>query len=155
MATMQFDGLDKLALSMEQMAAIPADVKGEMLQRGAKVAVDAQRRKLESYVGQYAVKPYRSGRARPAIRTGQLAQSIQAERPKITSTEASIQIAPKGSRTRGSTSTDNREIAYILEYGKRGVPARPFMRDANAECEAEVVEAAAGRYSEWLDEIGL
>jgi len=155
MGMLEVQGFDKLQLSLEQMAAIPNDVKGEMLKRSGEVVAEAHRRKLESYVDEYAVKPYRNGKARAAVRTGQLAASIKAGRPKLTSTESSIEIRPSGSRTRGGTTTRNEEIGYILEYGKQGVPARPWMRDANAECEEPAGEASAERYYQWLDEIGL
>ena len=155
MALIEVQGFDKLALSLEQMAAIPPDVKRGMLERSGKVIADAHRQKLENYIGEYAVKPYRNGRGRAAVRTGALAASIKAGKVKVTGGECSIEIRPSGSRTRGQTTTRNEEIGYILEYGKQGVPARPWMRDANAECEEQAVQEAADDYYKWLDEIGL
>lgn len=155
MALIEVQGFDKLALSLEQMAAIPNDVKSDMLRRSGAVIEAAHKRKLESYVDEYAVKGYRNGKPRAAVRTGQLAASIKAGRPKVSGTECSIEIRPSGSRTRGNTTTRNEEIGYILEYGRKGVPARPWMRDANEECQEPAGDASAERYYQWLDEIGL
>jgi len=153
MARIDIDGFDRVTIPLEKLAAMPERVKGEMLTAAGEVIARAHREKLELYVGEYAVKPTRSGRPRAAVRTGQLAASIKAGRPN---TKAGyIEIRPGGSRTRGRTTTRNEEIGYILEYGKQGVPARQWMRDANAECEEKAADTAAASFGKWLDEIGL
>ena len=153
MARIDIEGFDRVQLSLEKLAAMPDSVRGEMLTAAGQVIAEAHRRKLELYVGEYAVKPTRRGRPRAAVRTGQLAASIRPARPNVK--DGTIEIRPTGSRVRGRTSTRNEEIGYILEYGKAGVPARPWMRDANAECEEKAADAAAGSFGKWLDEIGL
>ena len=153
MATIDFEGLDRLMIPLEKLAAVPDGVKGEMLTSAGQVIAEAHREKLQAYVGEYAVKATRSGRPRAAVRTGQLAASIRVGRPNVK--DGTIEIRPTGSRVRGRTSTRNEEIGFILEYGKAGVPARPWMRDANTECEGKAADAAAGPFGKWLDEIGL
>lgn len=139
MARLEFEGLHELHLSFEKIAAIPVDVKARMATEAGKVVAEAHRQKLEQY---------------GAIETGQLAASIKPGRPK-TEGEISIEVRPSGSRTRGKKSTSNEAIGYIIEYGKRGMPARPWMREANAECEEKAVEAAAKPYEDWLEKTGL
>ena len=46
--------------------------------------------------------------------------------------------------------TRNAEIAFINEYGKRGVPARNFIRKANEQSAAASTQAAAAVYDKYL-----
>lgn len=140
MATLSFDGLQALQLSVEQLAAIPPEVKAEMLNDAIDVIVDAQKAKAEAY---------------GVVDSHTMIDSIKKGKPNVLANECSISCAPEGTRTRGGTKTRNAEIAYINEYGKEGVDARPFMRDANAEAEGPAVEAAEKKYHNWLDKIGL
>ena len=140
MATLSFDGFSALKLSIEQLAAIPPDVKSEMLNDAIDIIVDAQKAKAEAY---------------GVVDSHTMIDSIKKGKPKIGTDEISIACTPEGTRTRGGTKTRNAEIAYINEYGKEGVDARPFMRDANAEAEGPAVEAAENKYHNWLDKIGL
>lgn len=140
MATLSFDGFSALELSLEQLAAIPPEVKAEMLNDAIDIIVDAQKAKAEAY---------------GVADTGMMIDSIKKGKPKIGTDEISIACTPEGTRTRVNTTTRNAEIAYINEYGKANVAARPFMRDANAEAEGPAVEAAEKKYHNWLDKIGL
>lgn len=140
MATLSFDGFSALELSLEQLAAIPPDVKSEMLNDAIDVIVDAQKAKAEEY---------------GIADTGLMIESIKKGKPNLTEGGFSIACTPEGTRTRGRTKTRNAEIAYINEYGKAGMPARQFMRDANAEAEELAVETAEKKYHNWLDKIGL
>lgn len=140
MAGVEFIGFSALELSFEKLAAIPPEVKAEMLNDAIDVIVDAQRAKAEEY---------------GVVDTGMMIDSIRKGKPKISANEASIACTPEGTRTRGGTKTRNAEIAYINEFGTANTPARPFMRDANAEAEGPAVEAAAAVYNKYLEEIGL
>lgn len=150
-----FEGMSKLMVPMEHLATLPNGVKREALKRAGEVVARAQRQKLRSKIDEYAPMPYRNGKPRAAIRTGQLAASIKPGKIKMTQNEASIEIKPTGSRTRGGTTYDNAEIAHYVEFGARGIPARPFVREANEECDEMAVDAAASAYFEWLDTIGF
>ena len=47
------------------------------------------------------------------------------------------------------------ERAYIDEYGKRGQPARPFIRTANERAEPKAAQAGEKVYGAFLDRHGL
>ena len=147
MGAISVEGFDRLSLSLEQLAAMPDAVVGEMLVAGAEVIKEAHQKKLEQYVNSYKPKSER------AKRTGQLAASLKVEKPNVQ--RGFVEIRPSGSRTRGNTTTRNEEIGYITEYGKAGEPARPWMREANAEAEDKAVDAAAKPFEQYLDKIGL
>lgn len=138
MGMISTEGFDKLQLSLEQLAAMPDAIVGEMLVAGGEVIKEAHQAKIEQM---------------GAVDTGALAASIKVGRPNTRA--GTIEIRPSGTRKRGNTVTRNEEIGYITEYGKAGEPARPWMREANAESEDKAVEAAAKPFDNWLDKIGL
>lgn len=45
------------------------------------------------------------------------------------------------------------EIAFINEYGKRGQPARPFIRTANEKCANAAQLAAESVFDNWIESI--
>ena len=147
MGAVTVEGFNHVQLSLEQLAALPETVLAEMLMDGAEVIKEAQQKKLEQYVEGYKPK------SEKAVRTGQLAASLEVLKPNVKG--GFVVIRPTGTRKRGNTVTRNEEIGYITEYGKAGEPARPWMREANAESEDKAVEAAAKPFDNWLDKIGL
>ena len=147
MGAMHVDGFNQLSISLEKLAAMPDNIMAEMLTAGAEVIKDAQQKKLEQFVEGYSPK------AKKPKRTGQLAASLKIEKPNTRN--GTITIRPSGTRKRGNTVTRNEEIGYITEYGKAGEPARPWMREANAEAEDKAVDAAAKPFEQYLDKIGL
>lgn len=72
-----------------------------------------------------------------------LVDTIGLTKPKLTDDGGSISVTFKGSRVdaRHKKRTRNAEIAFVANYGRRGQPARPFVRTAN-ERSAERIEAA-------------
>lgn len=135
MATIEFDGLDALRLDMEKIAEIPDSVLSEMLDAQADVVIPAQKDVLRAY---------------GVIDTGTTIDSITKGKQKKLSDGREISIYSAGTRTRGKSTTSNTEVLYVNEYGKRGQPARPAIRDANAKAEPKAEQAAFRVYDEWL-----
>ena len=135
---MMVEGFDKCCASLDKLAAMPDGTKAEMLTSGGEVIAQAHREKLEQY---------------GAVDTGRLAASIKVGKPNAKA--GTIEIHPSGTRRRGNTVTRNEEIGYITEYGKKGEPARPWMREANADCEDKAVDAAGQVFDNYLNKIGL
>ena len=138
MGMIRIEGFDQLQLSLWKLAGMPYSVIGEMLVAGGEVIKEAHQAKIEKM---------------GAVDTGTLAASIKVGRPNTQA--GTIEIRPSGTRKRGNTVTRNEEIGYITEYGKAGEPARPWMREANAESEDKAVDAAAKPFEQYLDKIGL
>lgn len=135
---MTVEGFDRFTASLDQLAAMPESVTAEMLTAGGDVIRDAHKAKLEEY---------------GAVDTGQLAASIKTGRPNVKG--GYVEIRPTGTRRRGNKVTRNEEIGYITEYGKKGEPARPWMREGNVDSEDKAVDAAGKVFDEFLDKIGL
>lgn len=118
-----------------ELEAVPDSVLKAMLEAEAEIYVKAERESLE----RYGVKD-----------TGQLIASIKAGSPRRSKGVMTVEITPEGSRKRGKTTTTNAEIAYINEYGKRGQPARPAIREGDAAAEAPAQAAAEAVYDEYI-----
>ena len=138
MADFGVSGLDELMLSLQEVAQLPEDVQDEMLNAQAAVVLQSQQSAAQ------AIKD-----------TGQTARSLRKGKPKSKKGARSVSITFFGSRKRGKTSTRNAEIAFVNEFGKRGVPARNFIRSANERSAAASTQAAAIVYDQYLRSKGL
>ena len=135
MASFAVTGLDTLALSIDQLANMPETVINDILNAQADIIVSAQKSKANEY---------------GVVDTREMINSIKKGKVKKVRDSYEIKVVPQGSRKRGKTTTTNAEIAYINEYGKRGLSARPFIRDANAESEPKIEKAALEVYDSFL-----
>jgi len=120
-------------MSMEELQDIPDSVLKDMLEAQADVIEPAQKRK---------------GRDYGVHRTGVTLGSIKRDKPRRTKDGGVISISLQGRNARGNT---NAEVAFINEFGKRGQPPRPFIRDATEENADKASDAAANVYGDWLD----
>jgi HK97 gp10 family phage protein len=139
MASFKVEGLAELIEGFGDISSIPDHVIDEMLNAEADVAVKAQKKSAETMLrGPYAHNPV------------QLAGAIKKARVKATSDGKSISIYFAGSRKRGKSEATNAEIAFVNEFGKRGQPARPFIKKANEECADDAVKAATEVHNAFL-----
>jgi hypothetical protein len=132
MATFECEGLDDLALSMEEISQIPDDIKADMLNAQADIVLRAQKRSGQS------MGVYRSGATLGALKKG---------KAKKNKDGSSILISFSGKNADGNR---NAEVAFLNEFGKRNVGARPFIRVANETAADEAVRASLSIYDNWL-----
>ncbi len=152
--SLKVDGLDKLQLSLQEIAAIPDDVAREMLTAGGMVAADAQRRKI---------------RALGLVKSGQLAGSITVQQKLVKDARRdnapAVLILPSGTRQptsrglrrrksgkKGRRRTGNNDVGFVQEFGapRRNIPGKQWMAQANAECADAVTAAEFSAYDDWL-----
>lgn len=138
MAEFDVSGLDDLMLSLQDVADLPETVQDAMLDAQANVVLQAQQSAAQAIAD-----------------TGQTARSLRKSKPRTRKGVRSISITFAGSRKRGDTTTRNAEIAFVNEYGKKGVPARNFIRKANEQSAAASTQAAASVYDQYLQSKGL
>jgi HK97 gp10 family phage protein len=140
MASLELYGLDELNDAFRRIADIPEDITAEALDAMAEVAADKIRVKGESL----GIRDPESGE--------HILDKVSTKRkPKITDAGGYKMISFTGTRTRGKTKTRNAEIAFVNEYGKRGQPARPFIRPALAEGEDDIVRPAGKIIGDWIE----
>ena len=135
MGKIDFSDLEALRLSFKEIADLPDEVIDEMLNAEADIIVDAQKQSAREY---------------QIHDTGLEIESIGKSKVKTSVDGKCIHVYPQGSRTRGGITTRNAEIGFIAEFGKHGVDARPFIRDANEKAADQAVDAAAKIYDRYL-----
>ncbi len=138
MARLEVNGLDALIDDLEALAQLPDSVTAGILEAQADVIQPEQQRAAqEMLVGPYA--------------TGATGRAIKRTKVKKTSTGKSLSIYPQGQRGGKAAA----EVAFLNEYGKRGQPARPFIRTANERAGDRAAQAGEKVYNDFLDRQGL
>lgn len=131
-------GVDALAKVLNDIANIPQDVQGEIVDAMADVVKDAQ----VFTAGTMLQGPYYQG---------DVAASVTKSRIKKRKSGPYVDIEFKG------TAHGNRlaEIAFINEYGKKSQPARPFIKTANELSDEPSKKAGLDVYDAWLKSKGV
>lgn len=137
MGKLTVNGFDALSDDLAALAALPDDVIEQMLLAEAEI-VEEEQRAAAKEMGVYD--------------SGVTAGSIKKNKVKKTASGKSITVSPQGTNDRGDR---NAEVAFINEYGKKGQPARPFIRTANERAEKKAVEAGEKVYTDFLDSKNL
>lgn len=136
MARFSVDGLAGLENLFEHIREMPYWVLEDMLDKQADVVVAAQRETAESMLK----GRYNKGAVRAAIKKGKTQRTKDGLVKHITfnGKQHGVRLA---------------EIAFINEYGKRGQPARPFIRTANEKCANAAQVAAEEVFDNWVESI--
>ena len=127
--TVGFEDVEKQLLRRSERAekAVP-----RMLKAGAKVLVDIQKSEINS--------TFHSKRS-----TGALAESIKDTAVKGGQHEKHVYVYPQGKDEKG---VKNATKGFVHQYGRKNMPARPWMTAANAKAEKPVHDAMM---QEWED----
>ena len=137
MGRITVNGLDALMDDLSDLAKLPDSVIDSILNAEADVIVEAQKR---------------SAQKMGVHKTGVTMSSIKKGKVKKTGNDRSIIVSPQGKNPSGAR---NAEVAFVNEYGKKGQPARPFIRTANEQAQAKAVEAGEKIYHAYLDKKNL
>lgn len=130
MMVMPDDFLEKLA----KLGDKTEDITKEVLKAGGKVVSDEVKSKLHDVIGEGIKEPSRS--------TGQLEKALGVSPPMMDNDgNWNVKVGFAENRTDGEI---NAKIANVIEYGKHGQPAKPFLarakRAAKKPCEAAMKE---------------
>lgn len=138
MAVFATTGLDEYAFPFTQLAGILPEVIDAMCEAEAEIIKKAQSETARSMLQ----GPYYKGGVAAGARSGQ---------KKRFANGTSMYV------TFGGTQHGNRiaEIAFINEYGKKGQPARQFIRTANEKYADKAVEAARKILDAEIARLGL
>lgn len=140
MATLEVTGISEITESLRKGMEIPESVMDSMLDAMAEIVIKAQERTAATMLG----GPYYTGGTESAVGPGRKVKLRNGKKMYITF---------KGSRHRGNTTTRNAEIAFINEYGKKGQPARPFVKKANEQSADKSTAAAEAVFHAWQDTV--
>lgn len=132
----EVDGLEEMIGALGQFSRVPSDVINDMLNAEADVIVEGQK-KIGTQMGLH--------------KTGSMLGSIKKSKPKVGASSASISVRPTGRNAESGNL--NTEVAFVKEFGARGVPAVPFMQSANEKNADDAADKAAEVYDKWLDSL--
>ena len=139
MASLELEGFEDLEDAFKRISEIPFPVTAEALDGMAEVA---------------AVKIKASGESmgvRDPESQVHVLDKITRTKPKQTENGGRCDVTFRGTRTRGRTRTREAEIAFINEYGKRGQPARPFIRQAAEQGADEIAAPGEKIIGDWFE----
>ena len=130
MMVMPDDFLEKLS----KLGDKTDEISKKVLKAGGKVVSDEVKSKLHDVIGEGTKEPSRS--------TGQLEKALGVSPPMMDNDgNWNVKVGFAENRTDGEI---NAKIANVIEYGKHGQPAKPFLarakRAAKKPCEAAMKE---------------
>jgi HK97 gp10 family phage protein len=124
---------DGLLADLDALAAATDDIIDDAVEAGAEIARAAVYSELKAVIGQ--------GTKDPSHSTGELLASLGKTPLKISRTGVhNVKIGFAEPRRDGES---NAKIANVIEYGKSGQPAKPFLARAKRKCRQSVVDAMA------------
>ena len=138
MASFSSSGIDRYALDLEELAALPGSVLDEMVLAEGEIIRKGQAHEAEAMLQ----GPYYAGDVAKGARVG---------KPKKTRDGRAVYVTFNGT----AHGVRVAEIAFVNEFGKKNQPARPFIATANEKNAEAAVEAAAKVYDEYLKKNNL
>lgn len=141
MATLELEGFEDLATSLQRFAAIPEEELKRMVVNMAETALPKIKSKGEA-LG-----------VRDPMSDVHILDKMKIGKFKKTLTGGYVDITFSGTRMRNETRTRNAEIAFVNEYGKRSQRARPFIGLAMTENEDEILAQADEAFGDWADDV--
>jgi HK97 gp10 family phage protein len=124
MANLNVVGLDDLHDALLRQERIATEAVPEMLKAGAEVMKRAQQDEIKA--------TFKSKRS-----TGDLAKSIIVSKIKEKDGGKSVEIYPNGKDRHG---VRNATKGFVLQYGRKNMPARPWFTAANTKAADDVNE---------------
>lgn len=141
MARFSCSGFDELNAAYAEMNDIPHGVTQDVLEAMGAVAMERIRETGEA-MG-----------VRDTESSEHILDKLKLSKVTYTKDGGYLKVTYSGKRLRGKTTTQNSEIAFINEFGKRGQPARPFMKTALDKSADEISQAGADKLSAWQNKI--
>lgn len=131
MAKATFKMPEDFLMKVSKLADRTDDILPKVLETGAEVVERKVRSNLASVIGKGTKEPSRS--------TGQLLSSLGTS-PALQDKNGDFNVKVGFSEPR-SDGDSNAKIATILEYGKSGQPAKPFLKPAKSASKNACIEA--------------
>lgn len=122
---------EELLTRLSQLGAKSDEIAEKMLEAGGEVLLSRVKSNLAGVIGK--------GTKYPSESTGELERSLGLSPAKLDRNgNHNIKVGFSEPRADGSS---NARIANIIEYGKHGQPAKPFLKSAKSASKAAVIEA--------------
>lgn len=139
MARFSCSGFEDLNSVYHELSNIPTDVTQDMLEAMGTVAMERIRESGEAM----GVRDPESNE--------HILEKLKLSKPTFTKDGGLLYVNFSGNRANRKKKTRNAMIAFINEFGKRGQPARPFMKTALDKSADEISQAGAEKLFAWQD----
>lgn len=122
---------EEMLTRLSQLGAKSDEIAEKMLEAGGEVLLSRVKSNLAGVIGK--------GTKYPSESTGELERSLGLSPAKLDRNgNNNIKVGFAEPRSDGGS---NAQIANIIEYGKHGQPAKPFLKPAKSASKAAVIEA--------------
>ena len=143
MAKVEIKMPDEFLNRLSRLGEKTDTVTEQVLQAGGKVLLTEVKNRLSAVVGKDTKSPSQS--------TGELERSLGLTSVKLDREgNANIKVGFSEPRSDGDS---NAKIANILEYGKHGQPAKPFLKPAKTAAKGEVISAMQKKFDEEVSKL--
>lgn len=134
---------DDFLMKISRLADKTDVILPKVLEAGAEVVESKVRSNLSAVIGKGTKKPSRS--------TGQLLSSLGTS-PAMQDKNGDFNVKVGFAEPR-SDGDSNAKIATILEYGKSGQPAKPFLKPAKSASKSAAIEAMKAKLESEVNSI--
>lgn len=143
MAKATFKMPDEFLMKVSKLEERTDEILPRVLEAGAEVVEAKVRSNLRAAIGKGTKEPSRS--------TGELLSALGTSTAKQDRDgNFNVKVGFSEPRRDGDS---NAKIATILEYGKSGQPARPFLKPAKTASKSACIEAMEQKLTEEIDKI--
>ena len=134
---------DEFLQRLSKLGSKTDEIAAKVLEAGGEVVLAKVKNNLSSVVG--------SGTKYPSRSTGELERSLGLSPAKVDrSGNHNIKIGFSEPRSDGGS---NAKIANIIEYGKHGQPAKPFLKPAKSSSKAAAISAMQKAFDEEVEKL--
>ena len=134
---------EELLTRLSQLGAKSDEIAEKMLEAGGEVLLSRVKSNLAGVIGK--------GTKYPSESTGELERSLGLSPAKLDRNgNHNIKVGFSEPRADGGS---NAQIANIIEYGKHGQPAKPFLKPAKSASKAAVIEAMKQAFEQEISKL--
>lgn len=143
MAKVEVKMPEDFLLRLSRLGDRTDEIIPKVLEAGSEVVVSKVRSNLQAVIGRDTKEPSRS--------TGELVSSLGVSPAKLDRNgNYNVKIGFAEPRSDGGS---NARIANVLEYGKSGQPAKPFLKPAKSATSAACIEAMKQAFEREVESI--
>ena len=130
-------------LKLSRLGAATDDILPKVLEAGGEVVLDRVRSNLQAVIGRDTKEPSRS--------TGELVSALGLSPAKMDRAgNFNVKVGFAEPRSDGQS---NAKIANVLEYGRSGQPAKPFLKPAKSATRAACIEAMKQTFEQEVEKL--
>ena len=140
MAKVEMKMPDDFLMNLSRLEEKTDDIIPKVLEAGGKIVLDKVKGNLSSAIGR--------GTKYKSRATGELAGSLGLSPAKQNRDASGWDIKVGFAEPRNGKGSSNAKLANIIEYGKHGQPAKPFLKPAKSASRKPCIEAMKTKLEE-------